>query len=140
MVGNSMLQAASITVSTTLFATFATTPKRPPALGLGNGLHLSLGSSILAKITALSSSSSSCCLTFLVGTAPRSVILGMNRSVGEIMLSSHVGVGFKQLVIAGQRRKVPSGEAVGVSEKKDIGSPGAFVVIVGPGVGLGLSD
>lgn len=75
--GNSILQVASMTVSTTLFATFATTPRKPPGLGLGKGLHLSVGSSILAKTTAKLSSSSFLCLTFMVGTAPRSVILGM---------------------------------------------------------------
>src|SRR5262245_46314270 len=116
-----MLQAASITVSTTLFATFVTMPRSPPDLGLGRGLHLSLESEILANTIARLSSSSSFCLTLLVGTAPRSVILGMYRSFAEYMLSSHVGVGLRQLVSSGQRRYPISGVTVGVWEKKDVG-------------------
>lgn len=134
MTGNSMLHAASMTASTTLFATFAAKPTRPPALGFGNLLHLSVGSVSFAKIMARLSSSSSFCFTFLVGTAARLVISGMNRSVPETILSSQVGVGPRQLVSAGQRRNWPSGVVVGVWEKNDGGRPGALVVVVDVGV------
>ena len=121
-----MLQAASIRVSITLFATFATIPRMPSSLGLGSGLHLSLGSSILTNITPVSSSSVSFCFTLRVGTTPstRLGISGMNKSRAVKILSSQVGVGLAQFGNSGHKRAPGIGVIVGVWKKKDVGSSG----------------
>jgi hypothetical protein len=97
MAGNSMLQAASITTSVIVPATFATKPSNPSAVALGRGLHSFWESSILTKVTAESSSSSSFRMTFLVGTTERSVISGIYKSVADMTPSSQVGVGLAPL-------------------------------------------
>jgi hypothetical protein len=130
MTGNSKLQAASKTASMTLFAMFATMPNSPPVFGLGNGLHVSFGSSILAKITAKLSSSSLFCLTLCVGTTARSVILGMYRPGAETMLSSQLGVGLTQLEKAGQRSGIIPGVIVGCWWKKEVARRGISEVVV----------
>jgi hypothetical protein len=91
-------------------------------------------------MTAVSSLSSSLGLTFWVGTAVKSVILGMYKSFALKIPSNQLGVGLTQLGNRGQSRPRTAGVAVGVSEKKDIGKYCSLTVDVGPNIWLALLE